>query len=358
MSVPTYESLLPPKEANSTLTKVEDMAHKAAYELLVELNSRAKSDKWLQICTSESLTAGMIMATLVDIPWGGFLKYGAFGVYDTDAKRVFNKVSVDDVYTHRCAKEMAVGILKNSNATLAIAVTGNAMPLNEHVDMLGEVFIGIASYKLKPSGDYKIIYSTYSINACDNEIVDFQKTCELWHDTIKRNVKAYNPRDRTALVSREIRNYTTYKALTLCKEFVQKYNPDVPDFVFNRKKMNEVKNEDDTHIFIPENKFNQELDKECVGQCHDTSSKKRLNTATYTESIILKKLGNPNNEPIAPNATRNLSLSKAPITNSWSVPTPPGSPKSGLGNNEPTLPQRSSPPRRGGRRKTLRKRRF
>lgn len=350
MPDPTYESLLPPAEANSTLRTVEDMAHRAAYELLVELNSRAKPDKWLQICTSESLTAGMIMATLVDIPWGGYLKYGAFGVYDTDAKRVFNKVSVDDVYTHRCAKEMAVGILKNSNATLAIAVTGNAMPLNEHVDMLGEVFIGIASYKLKPSGDYKIIYSTYSINACDNEIVNFQKTCEQWHDLIKRNAKAYNPRDRTALVSREIRNYTTYMALTLCKKFVQDNNPDVPDFVFNRKKMNEVKNEEDTHIFIPENKFNQELDVRCAdsGECHNTKSKKRIDTATYTESVILKKLGNPNNEPIAPNATRNLSLSKA------AQPTPPGSPVA----NEATLPQRSSPQRRGGRRKTLRKRRF
>jgi nicotinamide-nucleotide amidase len=315
MPDPTYESLLPPKEAYSTLNKVEDMAHRAAYELLVELNSRAKSDKWLQICTSESLTAGMIMATLVDIPWGGYLKYGAFAVYDTDAKRVFNKVSVDDVYTHRCAKEMAVGILKNSNATLAIAVTGNAMPLNEHVDMLGEVFIGIASYKKKPTGDYKIIYDTYSINACDNDIFDFQETCEKWHDTIAKNAK-YNPRDRTALVSREIRNYTTYMALTLCKEFVQKNDPDVPDFVFNRKKMNEVKDADDTHIFIPENKFNQELVEDCADQCHNIKTKNRIDTATYTESVIMKKFGSSNNEP--------------------------------------TLPQRT----KGGRRKTLRRRRF
>lgn len=356
MPDPTYESLLPPKEANATLKTIEDMAHRAAYELLVELNSRAKQDKWLQICTSESLTAGMIMATLVDIPWGGYLKYGAFGVYDTDAKRVFNKVEVDDVYTHRCAKEMAVGILKNSNASLAIAVTGNAMPLNEHVDMLGEVFIGIASYKNKPSGDSEIIYSTYSINACDNDLVDFQKTCKEWYETIKTNSK-YNPRDRTALVSREIRNYTTYKALTLCKEFVQRNNPDVPDFVFNRKKMNELKNEDDKHIFIPENKFNQELDERCADGigCHDIKSKKRINTATYSESIILKKLGNPNNDPIEPNASR--TLSKVPLPSTWATPpgTPVGiEPTSPGALNEPTQPQRT----KGGKRKTLRKRNY
>ena len=46
-------------------------------------------DKFLQIATSESLTAGSIMSILVDIPWGGFLKYGCFGVYDTDAKTRF-----------------------------------------------------------------------------------------------------------------------------------------------------------------------------------------------------------------------------------------------------------------------------
>ena len=158
METPAYKSLLPISEALPILDKVEDMAHKAAYDLLVELNLRATKDKWLQVCTSESLTAGMIMSTLVDIPWGGYLKYGAFAVYDTDAKRVFNKVSVDNVYTHRCAKEMAVGILKNSNASLAIAVTGNAMPLNDHVDMLGEVFIGVAGYKIDPAtGTAKII---------------------------------------------------------------------------------------------------------------------------------------------------------------------------------------------------------
>jgi nicotinamide mononucleotide (NMN) deamidase PncC len=287
MSAPTYNSLKPSQSGLTTLEQVEEMAHKSAYDLLSELNSRATNNKWLQICTSESLTAGMIMSTLVDIPWGGYLKYGAFAVYDTDAKRVFNKVSVDDVYTHRCAKEMAVGILKNSNATLAIAVTGNAMPLNEHADMLGEVFIGVAGYKTDANGKTSIIYQTTSINACDNELTDFQKTCDDWYQTIKRNSK-YNPRDRTALVSREIRNYTTYRALNYCLEFVKNNNPDVPDFVLERKKKNNTTNANMNHTTIPENKFNDQLDEVCVSKvCHDVSSSKRSNTATY-ENLIVK----------------------------------------------------------------------
>jgi len=294
MAAPSFESLLPTSTGLTTLEKIEEMAHRSAYDLLVELNSKATKDKWLQICTSESLTAGMIMSTLVDIPWGGYLKYGAFGVYDTDAKRVFNKVSVDDVYTHRCAKEMAIGILKNSNATLAIAVTGNAMPLNEHVDMLGEVFIGVAGYKTDENGNTKIIYQTTSINACNNDNLNFQKTCDEWYTTINRNSK-YNPRDRTALVSREIRNYTTYMALKYCLDFVKFANPEVPDFIIERKKVNANVNNRGDHTTIPENKFNEPLEIICTGECHDTETPKRINTAVYSQTVKSQLIGGRKN---------------------------------------------------------------
>jgi len=118
------------------IMELKNQATKKGYDLLKfidEYNKKLSKDKYLQIATSESLTCGLIMSTLVDIPYLGYIKYGGFGVYDTDAKRVFNNVSVDNVYTHKCAYQMAVGVLKNSNATIAIAVTGNAMPLNEHV---------------------------------------------------------------------------------------------------------------------------------------------------------------------------------------------------------------------------------
>ena len=123
MSAPLFEELIP--NDTTTILKIKTAATMKGYELLQLINSQAiwadkKSnpndvDRYLQIATSESLTGGLLMSTLVDIPWGGFMKYGAFGVYDTDAKRVFNNVRVDNVYTHKCASEMAIGILKNSN---------------------------------------------------------------------------------------------------------------------------------------------------------------------------------------------------------------------------------------------------
>lgn len=253
--------------------------------MLVELNKRAAQDKWLQVCTSESLTAGLIMSTLVNIPWGGYLKYGCFGVYDTDAKRVFNKVSVDDVYTHRCAKEMAIGILRNSNASIAVAVTGNAMPLNDHAEMVGEVFIGIAGYRTV-GNTTEIVYTTKSINACiESDVQGFKSLCKVWYDTIRKNNK-YNPRDRTALMSQEIRHYTTYEALKLCLEFIQKNNPIVPDFVWDRKKQNDQKNTNSNHKNIPENKFPDTFNEVCVDEemCVNTSTPLRVNTKLFTSS--------------------------------------------------------------------------
>jgi len=280
MSTPSFESLLPVETPELSQLKLQ--AHRAAYDLLVELNMRAGKDKWLQVCTSESLTAGLIMSTLVNIPWGGYLKYGCFGVYDTDAKRVFNHVSVDDVYTHRCAKEMAVGILRNSNASIAIAVTGNAMPLNDHAEMVGEVFISIAGYS-KVGDETQIIFITKSINACiDSDVEGFKSLCKIWYDTIRKNSK-YNPRDRTALMSQEIRNYTTYEALKLCTEFIQLNNPIVPDFVWDRKIKNEEKSIQSNHISIPANKFPDSLTEICVNgaACVDISTPLRVNTKLF-----------------------------------------------------------------------------
>ena len=237
----------------------------------------------LQIATSESLTAGMMMSTLTDIPWGGFLKYGCFGVYDTDAKRVFNGVSADNVYTHRCAKEMAVGILHNSNATVGLAVTGNAMPVNDNVDLLGEVFVGIACYK-----NSSIIYETHVINGC-MENIDLDTICRKWYTTIK-DKHQYNERSNTAQLSQLIRMYTTEKAFELCTAFVNKHKPDVPHQVICSKKQNAyTTNKSCTHEHIPMNKYDFHMDIKCTNEmCYDVNSCKRTDTFQYNPTQHIK----------------------------------------------------------------------
>jgi nicotinamide mononucleotide (NMN) deamidase PncC len=274
--IPTFGALRPTDVLNSKVAN----AHEAAYNLIAYMmsyyptGSKERGQPQLQIATSESLTAGLMFSTLVDIPWGGYLKYGCFGVYDTNAKRVFNGVSVDDVYTHRCAKQMAVGILLNSNATIGLAVTGNAMPLNEHATMLGEVFIGVAGY----GSDDKIIVKTKNINGC-KDYEGLQNICKLWYEKITI-AKAYNDREITSIVSNIIRNYTTEKAFEFCLEFIKDTKPIIPEFIIKQKDQEEGGKEDVRVKNIPAAKYpgRKELTIDCIDdvKCDELRSREDI----------------------------------------------------------------------------------
>jgi nicotinamide mononucleotide (NMN) deamidase PncC len=282
MSEPTFEELVP--DDASTISDIQRLATKKGYELLKLINSKAK---WGDKTKGEVHRCGLIMSTLVDIPWAGFAKYGGFGVYDPDAKKVFNRVSVDDVYTHKCAAEMAIGVLKNSNATLAIAVTGNAMPLNVDVDKLGEVFIGIAGY----NNEGKIIYVTTVLNMCtddENTYDSFKKTCKDWYEKIKGKEGEFNERTKTATISKEIRYYTAYKAYQQCISFIENHDPSVPEAIIKRKEQNEsttMSERNKIHTNIPADKYTDGGNGICVNvypRCEDiTGNRETEKTAEY-----------------------------------------------------------------------------
>lgn len=137
MTDPSFESLRP----EDVLSFAKTNAHYNGYELLKKLKK-----KKLKIATAESMTAGLMFSTLVDIPFAGSCKYGSFCVYDTDAKKVLLSITDSNVYSHKCVEEMAVGVLKKTNATFAISVSGHSMPYKEDLKKLGEVFIGLAAY--------------------------------------------------------------------------------------------------------------------------------------------------------------------------------------------------------------------
>lgn len=256
MPFPDLNDLKPSMEDLIIIHKLEEEVLEAGYNLLNKINDIYDKDHniQLQIATSESLTAGLIMSSLVNLPISGWAKYGCFGVYDTDAKRVFNSVQVDDVYTHTCAKEMALGILKNSNATFAISVTGNAMPWFNDLNKLGEVFICIAGYS-NPT-DPEIIYETRSFNNCllgDN----IKEKCNLWVES-QPNPSTYAKRPETAAISRIIRNYTAILAMKFAVEFLDKYELCVPDFIKVQKDQNEIQN-NKRHNNIPPSKYEKNL---------------------------------------------------------------------------------------------------
>ncbi|HLU16145.1 MAG TPA: CinA family protein [Burkholderiaceae bacterium] len=83
----------------------------------------------LVLATAESCTAGLIAATLADIPGAGALLDCAYVVYSVRSKQHCVGVQAETLQRHNLtseavAREMAAGALKNSHANVAIANTG------------------------------------------------------------------------------------------------------------------------------------------------------------------------------------------------------------------------------------------
>ncbi|MCD0502184.1 CinA family protein [Bordetella petrii] len=95
----------------------------------IEHVARFMHENALSLVTAESCTAGLIAATLADIPGAGPLLDCAFVVYTPDAKRRCLGVSPRTLARHNLtsvavAAEMAQGAARKSPARVAIANTG------------------------------------------------------------------------------------------------------------------------------------------------------------------------------------------------------------------------------------------
>lgn len=117
------------------------------YELAKEVVAQA-TRAGVTLATAESLTAGLIVATLADVPGaskallGGVVSYalavkqGVLGVRGIDENTV---VSAD------CARQMAQGARRLTGAALAVSCTGVAGPDGgSERTPVGTVFIGSA----------------------------------------------------------------------------------------------------------------------------------------------------------------------------------------------------------------------
>ena len=101
------------------------------------------------IATAESCTAGMISAAITDIAGSSDIFDRGFVTYSNDAKIRMLGVSpktLEDfgAVSEEIAKEMVLGVLKNSSANLAISVTGIAGPGGSEFKPEGRVCFGVA----------------------------------------------------------------------------------------------------------------------------------------------------------------------------------------------------------------------
>ncbi|MNK10714.1 Nicotinamide-nucleotide amidohydrolase PncC [compost metagenome] len=95
----------------------------------IERVARFMQEKGLTLVTAESCTAGLISATLADIPGAGSLLDCAFVVYSVDAKMRCLGVPQSTLASHNLtseavARDMALGAARKSPANVAVSNTG------------------------------------------------------------------------------------------------------------------------------------------------------------------------------------------------------------------------------------------
>ncbi len=96
------------------------------------------------LAIAESLTGGMVSSRLVEIAGVSETLLGAVVSYATSVKHGTLNVTVDDVYSHDCAQQMAAGVREQLSSTLGLSTTGVAGPDPDGGHPAGEVYIGIS----------------------------------------------------------------------------------------------------------------------------------------------------------------------------------------------------------------------
>ena len=122
-----------------------------SYNLLAqELSEKLRTKGWM-IASAESCTGGMISAAMTDLAGSSDVFDRGFVTYSNEAKMELlgvraETLTEDGAVSPQVAEEMAVGAIKNSNAQIAISVTGIAGPGGGSDEKpVGLVYLGIAT---------------------------------------------------------------------------------------------------------------------------------------------------------------------------------------------------------------------
>jgi len=123
---------------------VSDQTADLAVAVLDLLRERAET-----VAAAESLTGGLVCATLVDAPGASAIVRGAVVAYTADVKSQI--LGVDDAQIAsngtidaEVARQMAEGTRLRLGATWGVATTGNAGPDSSEGKPVGTVFVAVA----------------------------------------------------------------------------------------------------------------------------------------------------------------------------------------------------------------------
>jgi len=104
----------------------------------------------LTIATAESLTAGLISATIADVPGASAVLRGGLTAYATEVKRSCLHLDAELLERHgaissECAEAMAYQARLLFNADVAVSATGVSGPEQQEGQPVGTVYVAVAS---------------------------------------------------------------------------------------------------------------------------------------------------------------------------------------------------------------------
>ena len=131
------------------------------------------------LATAESLTAGLLAATVADVPGASAVLRGGVIVYATDLKHALADVPEAVLERHgavsaETARALAAGAVRRCGSDVGVSLTGVAGPDRQEGRPVGTVFVGVAvpgsaprSVELSLSGDRRAIRESACAAALD-----------------------------------------------------------------------------------------------------------------------------------------------------------------------------------------------
>jgi len=119
---------------------------------IAEAAVAALTERGMTVATCESLTGGLICATLVDVPGASKVVRGGLITYQTDTKTLLAGVDAGliaerGVVSGEVAQAMAEGTRARLRVDVAVSATGMASPGTADEPPAGTVYVGISSAK-------------------------------------------------------------------------------------------------------------------------------------------------------------------------------------------------------------------
>ena len=117
---------------------------------LAEKVIAALTTRGMRIATCESLTGGLICASLVDVPGASRVVRGGLITYQTDTKSLLADVPAALIDAHgvvsaQVASAMAEGVRRRLDVDVAVSATGMASPGTPEDPPAGTVFVGVST---------------------------------------------------------------------------------------------------------------------------------------------------------------------------------------------------------------------